>query len=103
MRNMAVLDVQMAVVEAQSAWRRIDLYKNTIVPVAEQTLQAGIVGYTNGKVDFMAALDSVNALRNARLDAYKARIDYEKAIAALEKAIGRPLSGKPAALAVTTK
>ena len=103
MRNMAVLDVQMAVVEAQSAWRRIDLYKNTIVPVAEQTLQAGIVGYTHGKVDFMAALDSVNALRNARLDAYKARIDYEKAIAALEKAIGRPLSGKPAALAVTTK
>ena len=103
MRNMAALDVQMAVVEAQSAWRRIDLYKNTIVPVAEQTLQAGIVGYTNGKVDFMAALDSVNALRNARLDAYKARIDYEKAIAALEKAIGRPLNDKPAALAVTTK
>lgn len=98
MQNMASLDVQMAVVEAQSAWRRIDLYKNTIVPVAEQTLQAGIVGYTNGKVDFMAALDSVNSLRNARLDYYKARVDYEKAIAALEKAIGRPLNDKPATL-----
>ena len=98
MQNMAALDVQMAVVEAQSAWRRIDLYKNTIVPVAEQTLQAGIVGYTNGKVDFMAALDSVNSLRNARLDYYKARVDYEKAIAALEKAIGRPLNDQPATL-----
>ena len=98
MQNMAALDAQMAVVEAQSAWRRIDLYKNTIVPVAEQTLQAGIVGYTNGKVDFMAALDSVNSLRNARLDYYKARVDYEKAIAALEKAIGRPLNDKPVTL-----
>jgi outer membrane protein TolC len=94
MQNMAALDAQMAVVEAQSAWRRIDLYKNTIVPVAEQTLQAGIVGYTNGKVDFMAVLDSLNSLRNARLDAYKARVDYEKAVASLEKAIGQPLSAK---------
>jgi outer membrane protein TolC len=98
MKNMAALDAQMAVVEAQSAWRRIELYKNTIVPVAEQTLQAGIVGYTNGKVDFMAALDSVNSLRNARLDYYKARVDYEKAIAALEKAIGHPLNDQPATL-----
>ena len=103
MQNMAVLDAQMAVVEAQSAWRRIDLYKNTIVPVAEQTLQAGIVGYTNGKVDFMAVLDSLNSLRNARLDAYKARVDYEKAVASLEKAIGQPLSEKPGVLPLDSK
>lgn len=91
MQNMTGLDLEMALTEAQSAWRRIDLYKNTIVPQAEQTYQAGIVGYTNGKVDFMAVLDSLNALRNAKLDYYKARIDYEKAVAKLEKAVGKPL------------
>lgn len=91
MRNMTALDVQMALTEAQSAWRKIDLYKNTIIPQAEQTYQAGVVGYTNGKVDFMAVLDSLNALRNAKLDYYKARIDYEKAAANLEKAVGKPL------------
>ncbi|AIF53308.1 TolC family protein [Pelosinus sp. UFO1] len=91
MQNMTGLDLQMALTEAQSAWRRIDLYKNTVIPQAEQTYQAGVVSYTNGKVDFMAVLDSLNALRNVRLDYYKARIDYEKAAANLEKAVGKPL------------
>lgn len=91
MQNMAGLDLQMALTEAQSSWRRIELYKNTVIPQAEQTYQAGVVSYTNGKVDFMAVLDSLNALRNAKLDYYKARVDYEKAAANLEKAIGKPL------------
>lgn len=91
MQNMTGLDLQMALTEAQSAWRQINLYKNTVIPQAEQTYQAGVVSYTNGKVDFMAVLDSLNALRNVRLDYYKARVDYEKAAANLEKAVGKPL------------
>jgi len=91
MQNMTGLDLQMALTEAQSAWRQIDLYKNTVIPQAEQTYQAGVVSYTNGKVDFMAVLDSLNALRNVRLDYYKARVNYEKAAANLEKAVGKPL------------
>lgn len=91
MQNMTGLDIQMALTEAQTAWRKIDLYKTTIVPQAEQTYQAGVVSYTNGKVDFMAVLDSLNALRNAKLGYYQARIDYEKAAANLEKAVGKPL------------
>ncbi len=91
MQNMTSLDIQMALVESQSACRQIDLYKNTIIPQAEQTYQAGVVGYTNGKVDFMAVLDSLNALRNVKLDYYKARINYEKAAANLEKAVGKPM------------
>lgn len=91
MQNMTDLDLQMAMTEAQSAWRQIDLYKNTVIPQAEQTYQAGVVSYTNGKVDFMAVLDSLNALRNVRLDYYKALVSYEKAVANLEKAVGKPL------------
>lgn len=91
MNNMAGLDVQMALVEAQAAWRQIDLYKSTIVPQAEQTYQAAVIAYTNGKADFMAVLDSLATLRNAKLGHYKARTDYEKAAANLEKAVGKPL------------
>ncbi|MBP2631978.1 MAG: outer rane efflux protein [Firmicutes bacterium] len=91
MKNMTGLDLQMSLTEAQSAWRRIDLYKNTVIPQAEQTYQAGVVGYTNGKVDFMAILDSLNALKNAKLDYYKARVDYEKAVANVEKSVGKAL------------
>lgn len=95
MQNMAALDIQMAVVEAQTAWRQIELYRTSVIPQAEQTFQAGLISYANGKVDFMAVLDSLNALRNARLDQYKAKINYEKAVAALEKAVGKPLVSLP--------
>ena len=91
MKNMTELDVQMTLTEAQATWRQIDLYKNTIIPQAEQTYQAAVVGYTNGKVDFMTVLEGVNTLRNARLGLYKAKIDYEKSIANLEKTVGKPL------------
>ncbi len=91
MKNMAGLDVQMALTDARTAWSQIDLYKNTIVPQAEQSYEAAVVAYTNGKADFMAVLDAVTMLRNAKLGYYKARIDYEKAAANLEKAVGRPL------------
>ncbi|WP_425058170.1 hypothetical protein SCACP_28160 [Sporomusa carbonis] len=91
MKNMTELDVQMALTEAQATWRQIELYKNTIIPQAEQTYQAAVVSYTNGKVDMMTVIESVNTLRNAKLGLYKAKVDYEKAIANLEKAVGKPL------------
>ncbi|SDF42524.1 TolC family protein [Sporolituus thermophilus] len=91
MKNMTELDVQMALADAQASWRQIDLYKNTIIPQAEQTYQAATVSYTNGKTDFMTVLEAVNTLRNAKLGLYKAKVDYEKAIANLEKAVGKPL------------
>ena len=91
MQNMTELDVQMALTEAQASWRQIELYKNTIIPQAEQTYQAAVIGYTNGKVDFMTVLEDVNTLRNAKLGLYKAKVDYEKAAVNLEKAVGKPL------------
>lgn len=93
MKNMVGLDVQMALVEAQTAWRQIDLYKTTILPQSEQSYQAAVIAYTNGKADFMAVLDGLATLRNAKLGYYKAQIDYEKAAANLEKAVGKPLFG----------
>lgn len=91
MKNMTELDVQMALTEAQATWRQIELYKNTIIPQAEQTYQAAVVSYTNGKVDLMTVIESVNTLRNAKLGLYKTKVDYEKTIANLEKAVGKPL------------
>jgi cobalt-zinc-cadmium efflux system outer membrane protein len=93
MQNMIGLDVQMALTDAQTAWSQIDLYKNTIVPQAEQSYQAAVISYTNGKADFMAVLDAITTLRTAKLGYYKAKIDYEKAAASIEKAVGKPLFG----------
>jgi outer membrane protein TolC len=91
MRNMTGMELSMAVNDAQSSRRLINLYNNTVIPQAEQTYRAVIVGYTNGRENFMSVMDSLTALRDARLDYYKARVDYEKALANLEKIAGLPL------------
>ncbi|MDR2588216.1 MAG: TolC family protein [Spirochaetales bacterium] len=91
MRNMAAMDLSMALGEAQSASRRITLYENTIIPQTEQAFSSLIVEYTNGRADFMPVMDSLNTLRGSRLDYYKAKVDYEKSLSALEKISGRPL------------
>jgi outer membrane protein TolC len=92
MRNMTGMELSMALNEAQSAWRLINLYQNTVIPQAEQAYQASMIDYTNGKTDFMAALDGLVTLRNARLDHYRSQVDYEKALAYLEKLTGKPLT-----------
>jgi outer membrane protein TolC len=92
MRNMTGMELSMALNEAQSAWRLIGLYQNTVIPQAERAYQASMVDYTNGKTDFMAALDGLVTLRNARLDYYKSRVDYEKALAYLEQLTGKPIA-----------
>jgi outer membrane protein TolC len=91
MQNMTQLDVQMALVKAQAAWRQIELYQTNIIPQNEQTYLASVVSYTNAKVDVMTVLENLRALRSAKLAHYKAKIDYEMAVAELEKAVGKPL------------
>jgi outer membrane protein TolC len=91
MRNMADMDLLMALSETQSSWRQVILYQNTVIPQAEQSYRAGIASYSNGQVDFMAVLDSLTTLGSVRLAHYKARVDYEKSVAGLEKAVGKPL------------
>lgn len=89
MKNMQTMDIQMALSDAQAYWRQIELYQKVVIPQSEATYQATIVGYGSGKVDMMDMLEGVNTLRNAKLALYKARVEYEKAMANLEKAVGK--------------
>ena len=91
MRNMASMELSMAVNEARSAFRLTGLYEKTVIPQTEQTWQAVITAYRSGRADFMSVMDALTNLRNAQLDYFKAHVDYEKAIAGLEQIIGRPL------------
>jgi outer membrane protein TolC len=90
MRNMAGMELSMAANGAQSAWRLINLYTDTVIPQAEQAWQTVITGYRNGRADYMSVMDSLTTVRNARLDYYKSHVDYEKALAGLEQIIGQP-------------
>jgi outer membrane protein, heavy metal efflux system len=78
---------------AQMERRRklVDLYKNGIIPQAEQSLESATIGYRVNKVDFLNLLDSRVTLFNYEREYYDSLADYQVKKAQLEGLIGKEL------------
>ncbi|MDK1030656.1 MAG: TolC family protein [Planctomycetia bacterium] len=83
----------------QDLWLRVDaarrlesLLRTTIIPQAEQTLKVSMTGYQAGELDFLTLVDNWRRLLKFRLDHYRAKSDFEQAIARLEEAVGSNLA-----------
>ena len=68
------------------------LYAESIIPAAEQNLDAATSGYESGTNDFLALVAAEKALMIARLELEEATTEYHKGRAHLERAIGGELS-----------
>jgi outer membrane protein TolC len=88
MRNMMLFEVQDALVRVQTSHNIHLLYKNTVIPQAEQTLQSTIAAYQTGKTEFLMLIDAYRTLLSSRLDYYMAVMNYLSSKAELEKAVG---------------
>jgi len=77
----------------------VELYKNGIIPQAEQSLESATIGYRVNKVDFLTLLDNRATLFNYEHEYYDSLADYQVKKAQLEALIGASLSeaGKPSA------
>lgn len=65
-----------------------DLYRTTIVPQAEQNLEAARAGYRTGRNGFLDVIEAERALLEFRLGYYRALTDREIQRAALEQVVG---------------
>ena len=88
MRNMVLFEVQDALVRVQTSHNIHLLYRNTVIPQAEQTLQSTIAAYQTGKTEFLMLIDAYRTLLSSRLDYYMAVMNYLSSKAELEKAVG---------------
>ncbi len=88
MRNKILFDVKDSFVKVQTAGRLVDLFKTTILPLAEQSLEAATIGYQADKVDFLNLLESQRIIQNFQLDYYRALVSYEQRLADLERTVG---------------
>jgi outer membrane protein, heavy metal efflux system len=70
-----------------------ELYKNGIIPQAEQSLESATIGYRVNKVDFLTLLDNRSNLYNYEHMYYESLADYQVKKAQLEALIGASLSG----------
>ncbi|MFW6153618.1 MAG: TolC family protein [Planctomycetota bacterium] len=85
------VDVQRALFAFRDAGRKIDLYRDTLVPKAEQALLAAQKAYTTGAASFQAYLDAQRVLLDFQLAGERAAATRAQRLAELERLVGRPL------------
>ena len=93
-QDTALAEVKSALVRAQTAVERVNLFALTHIPQAEQALALSRMSYQTGKVDFLSLIDSLRVVEQVHLEHIAAATDFEKAYADLEQAVGRELPRK---------
>jgi len=75
----------------RGAQRRIDLYRNTLIPQAETTFQSVLGGYQSGRSTVASALLAQKALLELQLELASSRAHHARAWAVLEAVVGHPV------------
>ena len=95
MENMTLFGVKDFHFKVQTAERLVKLYRDSIIPQAQQSLKAAEIGYQSGQVDFLNLIDSQRVLLDFNLAYYRSVADFGINLAGLERVIGIELSSKP--------
>jgi len=93
LRNQIMFEVKDFLAKIEAAEKMITLYKTTVLPQAQQTLESARIGYQAGKAEFLTLLDAERAVKDFQLAYYRALAESEQRIADLERAVGTDLSG----------
>jgi cobalt-zinc-cadmium efflux system outer membrane protein len=88
MENMVLFQIQDALVSVASNQNLVSLYKNTLIPQAEQTLQSTTSAYQTGNMDFFSLIDAYRVLLMAKLNYHMSAMKYMESQAELEQAVG---------------
>jgi len=83
--------IRAALARATAARQAFDRYQNEILPASVQVEQLADESYRAGQTGLPAYLQAVQNARDIRQRALQAGLDYQLALADLEKAMGTPL------------
>ncbi len=90
--QMADAELEAAISAVRDAQRRIDLYRNTLIPQAETTFQSVLGGYQSGRSTVASALLAQRDLLELRLELARNRARHARAWAVLEAVVGREVN-----------
>ena len=84
-------DLMQSLAALEAAHQQEQLIVSTLLPQAELTFRSALTGYETGKVDFATLLDAQRAIRRARQDSLKARVEQDLRLTEIEKMVGEEL------------
>jgi outer membrane protein, heavy metal efflux system len=93
--NQVNFEVQQAYAKVKESERNVRLYLKTVLPAAEQNVQAAQSAYVTGKIPFLSLIEAERNVIGLRDRYYELVADYFRRLAALERAVGSPLSPWP--------
>ena len=94
-RNKALYEVRDAYFRVESARRSLILFKGELMPKSAQSAEVSRANYEKDKASFLDLLDAERSLRDVKLKYSQALVQYEMAVADLERAVGQPVRRKP--------
>ncbi|MBU4418418.1 MAG: TolC family protein [Candidatus Omnitrophica bacterium] len=92
MKNRAIAEVKELTVKVRIAQDKINLYKNTQIPLVEGSISTSRSAYLSNKGDIMMLLDSERMLVETKMNYYSALVEYHMNFADLERTVGVNLS-----------
>jgi outer membrane protein TolC len=84
-------ELQLALYEFRDAERKIDLYRDTLLPLARSALNVTEQSYTAGQGDFLDLVDAQRVLLEFELEYERALSRREQRLAEIEMLVGREL------------
>ena len=93
--NVLAAEVRMVLYRVRDAERKVDLFRDTLVPKARQSLKATEAAFRAGNANFVDLVDAERVLLEFQLSQERALTDQAQHVARLEMLVGRPM--RPAA------
>ena len=92
--NLLIADLEMALFGLRDADRKIDLYRDTLLPKAEQSVKVTELAFTADKATFLDLIDSQRILLGFQLEHKRALADRAQRVAEIEMLTGGDVSLK---------
>lgn len=89
-------ELRQALFEHVDAERRVELYANTLIPKATESMRASLAGFRSGDSDFLDVLDTERTLLEFQLSLERAVADRAVSLAKLERLTGAELETESA-------
>ena len=89
--NQLLAGLELALFGLREGGRKIELYRDSLIPKAEQALNVAQQAFAAGKGDFLGVIDAQRTLLEFQLARERARVDLVGKVAEIERMIGGSL------------
>jgi len=89
--NRLAADLQMALYRFRDGDRRLGLFRDSLVPKGEQSVQSLDIAYQSGEQGFLDLIDAQRVLLEFQLQAARAEVDRAEALAEIERITAVPV------------